>query len=107
MALFGGCAGAQRKRQEKQSGARTHEVSIIAEQKTPRCCTICLNMTPENAAAVDPQPAGMGEFSRAVDPQPAGMGEFSRIVGVFFEPKKTFADIALRPSWLIPMILLI
>ena len=50
-------------------------------------------MTPENAAAVDPQPAGMGEFSR--------------IVGVFFEPKKTFADIALRPSWLIPMILLI
>jgi len=35
------------------------------------------------------------------------MGEFSRIVGVFFEPKNTFADIAQRPSWLIPMILVI
>jgi hypothetical protein len=43
-------------------------------------------MTPENAAAVDPQPAGMGEFSR--------------IVGVFFEPKKSFADIAQRPTWI-------
>jgi hypothetical protein len=35
------------------------------------------------------------------------MGEFSRIVGVFFEPGKTFADIAQRPSWIVPMILLI
>jgi hypothetical protein len=50
-------------------------------------------MTPENAAAVEPQPAGMGEFSR--------------IVGVFFEPGKTFADIAQRPSWIVPMILMI
>jgi len=48
-------------------------------------------MTPENAAAVEPQPAGMGEFSR--------------IVGVFFEPMKTFTDIAQRPSWLIPLLL--
>ena len=50
-------------------------------------------MTPENASAVEPQPAGMGEFSR--------------IVGVFFEPKKTFADIAQRPTWIIPVILVI
>ena len=50
-------------------------------------------MTPENAAAVDPQPAGMGEFSR--------------IVGVFFEPTKAFTDIAQRPSWIVPMILVI
>lgn len=48
-------------------------------------------MTPENAGAVEPQPAGMGEFSR--------------ITGVFFEPGKTFADIAQRPTWLIPMVL--
>jgi hypothetical protein len=50
-------------------------------------------MTPENAAAVQPEPAGMGEFSR--------------IVGVFFEPTKTFGDIAQRPTWIVPMILLI
>jgi hypothetical protein len=50
-------------------------------------------MTPENAAAVQPEPSGMGEFSR--------------IVGVFFEPSKTFGDIARRPTWIVPMILAI
>jgi len=35
------------------------------------------------------------------------MGEFSRIVGVFFEPTRTFTDIAQRPSWIVPMILVI
>jgi hypothetical protein len=35
------------------------------------------------------------------------MGEFSRIVGVFFEPSKTFRDIAERPAWIVPMILVI
>ncbi|HEX3747387.1 MAG TPA: Yip1 family protein [Bryobacteraceae bacterium] len=35
------------------------------------------------------------------------MSEVSRIVGVFFEPSKTFRDIAQRPSWLLPMILVI
>jgi len=66
---------------------------MIAERAAAECCTICLNMTPENAAAVQPEPAGMGEFSR--------------IVGVFFEPAKTFGDIAQRPSWILPMILAI
>jgi hypothetical protein len=50
-------------------------------------------MTPENAAAVESEPTGMGEFSR--------------ITGVFFEPAKTFKDIAQRPSWLVPMMLVI
>jgi hypothetical protein len=50
-------------------------------------------MTPENA-----QPD---------DPGPQGMGEFSRIAGVFFEPKKTFEDIARRPTFLVPMLLVI
>jgi hypothetical protein len=50
-------------------------------------------MTPEKAAAMEPEPVGMGEFSR--------------LVGVFFEPGKTFRDIAQRPSWIVPMILLI
>jgi len=35
------------------------------------------------------------------------MGEFSRITGVFFDPKKTFEDIAKRPSWIVPMVLII
>jgi hypothetical protein len=49
------------------------------------------DMTPENAAAVEPQPAGMGELAR--------------LTGVFFEPGKTFADVAQRPSWFVPMLL--
>jgi hypothetical protein len=35
------------------------------------------------------------------------MGEFSRLAGVFFEPMKTFKDIAQRPTWIVPMILVI
>jgi hypothetical protein len=42
-----------------------------------------------------------------MEPQPRGMGAFSRFAGIFFDPKKTFADIAQRPSWLFPMILMI
>ena len=50
-------------------------------------------MTPENL--------------QAVEPPSRGIGELERIPGVFFEPTKTFEDIARRPSWLIPLILLI
>jgi hypothetical protein len=35
------------------------------------------------------------------------MGEFSRLSGVFFEPGKTFADIAERPGWFVPLLLVI
>jgi hypothetical protein len=42
-----------------------------------------------------------------MEPQPSGMGEFSRLTGMFFEPKKTFKDIAERPRWIVPMLLLI
>lgn len=35
------------------------------------------------------------------------MGEFSRIAGVFFEPAKTFRDIASRPTFIVPMVLVI
>ncbi len=35
------------------------------------------------------------------------MGEFARLTGIFFEPKKTFEDIAQRPGWLVPLILII
>ncbi|HMD70388.1 MAG TPA: YIP1 family protein [Bryobacteraceae bacterium] len=50
-------------------------------------------MTPENVPVAAPEPAGMGVFSR--------------LVGVIFEPKKTFEDIARRPTFLVPMALAI
>src|SRR5450432_2907107 len=51
-------------------------------------------MTPESAAIASPPP-------------PAGMSEISRIAGVFFEPAKTFEDVASRPSFLVPLVLVI
>lgn len=40
-------------------------------------------------------------------PEPAGMGIFSRLAGVIFEPKKTFEDIARRPTFVVPLVLVI
>lgn len=40
------------------------------------------------------------------EPQPS-LSAISRIFGVFFNPKPTFADIARRPTWLAPMVVLI
>jgi hypothetical protein len=39
------------------------------------------------------------------EPQPQQMSEVSRLTGVFFEPKKAFADIAERPRWIVPLVL--
>ena len=41
------------------------------------------------------------------EPQPKGLGEGSRLTGVFFEPAKTFADVAARPNFWAPLILVI
>jgi len=38
-------------------------------------------------------------------PEPQGMGEMSRVAGVFFEPKKTFEDIARRPTFWVPLLI--
>lgn len=46
------------------------------------------------------------ESVSSMEPQPSRMGEFSRLTGVFFEPQKTFEDIARRPGFLVPMILI-
>jgi hypothetical protein len=35
------------------------------------------------------------------------LGEVGRITDVFIDPKKAFADIAARPSWIVPVVLLI
>jgi hypothetical protein len=40
-------------------------------------------------------------------PQPQGLGEASRLTGVFFEPAKTFADVAERPGFWAPLVLVI
>lgn len=42
-----------------------------------------------------------------VEETPKGMGEVSRVAGVLFEPKKTFEDIARRPTFVLPMLLVI
>jgi hypothetical protein len=39
--------------------------------------------------------------------EPKGMGEFSRLMGVFLEPANAFADIARRPTFLVPLLLVI
>ncbi|MCX6631809.1 MAG: YIP1 family protein [Candidatus Solibacter sp.] len=41
------------------------------------------------------------------EPQPKGLGEGSRLTGVFFEPGKTFEDVAARPGFWAPLILVI
>lgn len=41
------------------------------------------------------------------EPPAAGLSEISRISGVFFEPTKTFEDIAERPRWFVPLLLII
>lgn len=37
---------------------------------------------------------------------PGPINHFGRLVGVFFSPKETFADIARRPSWIVPVVLM-
>jgi hypothetical protein len=41
------------------------------------------------------------------EPQPKGLGEGARLTGVFFEPAKTFADVAARPNFWPPLLLVI
>jgi hypothetical protein len=45
------------------------------------------------------------EAIQAPEPTPVGMSALSRIVGVFFEPGTTFADIGKRPTWFLPLLL--
>src|SRR5437016_8130713 len=47
------------------------------------------------------------EQPQSFEPQPSGMSEISRVTGVFFEPAKTFEDVAARPRFWVPLILVI
>src|SRR5258708_25582888 len=37
---------------------------------------------------------------------PGPINHFARIIGVFFSPKATFEDLAKRPSWILPVVLM-
>lgn len=47
------------------------------------------------------------ETASSSEPTPQGMSGFARIVGVFFEPGKTFEDIAQRPGWVLPIAIIV
>ena len=48
--------------------------------------------------------AEVASGTRAVPPP---MSEGARLVGIFFEPKKAFTDIAQRPRWIVPTLIAI
>jgi hypothetical protein len=54
-----------------------------------------------NLRHMNPEPAPTPEAA------PAGMSPFARITGVFFEPGKTFEDIGRRPTWLLPLAIIV
>jgi hypothetical protein len=39
-------------------------------------------------------------------PAPGPINHFGRLIGVFFSPKPTFQDIAARPSWILPVVVM-
>jgi len=43
----------------------------------------------------------------ALAESPAPVNHFARLTGIFFSPKETFADIAARPTWIVPTIVLV
>jgi hypothetical protein len=59
-------------------------------------------MTPQPQTP-DPVPPALPP---SFPPQPEKLSEFERLLGVFFSPGKAFADIARRPRWWIPVILM-
>ena len=46
------------------------------------------------------------EFSDVTEAPPAALSEFSRIAMVFSSPTEAFKDIALRPRWWVPILLI-
>src|SRR4051812_12912919 len=62
-------------------------------------------MSPEPAPALPPSlPPPI--VAHSDPPQIKGMSERARLIGVLFSPGKAFADIARRPRWWIPVILI-
>ena len=38
---------------------------------------------------------------------PAQINHFARLTGVIFDPKATFAEIVVAPTWIMPMVVLV
>ena len=72
------------------------QLEIRLQRPTNACCAVALESPHMASEAVNAAEAG-----------PPAMGEFSRLLGVFFEPKRTFGEIAARPSWLAPVLIVI
>ncbi|HXT87525.1 MAG TPA: YIP1 family protein [Verrucomicrobiae bacterium] len=49
----------------------------------------------------------MATTTAAVPGTPQPIGAFSRVIGALFNPRPTFEDIARKPSWIVPMLILI
>jgi Yip1 domain len=62
-------------------------------------------MTPEPATGPPPL-SSHAELPPAVASEEPKMGQTARLIGVFFSPGKTFADIARRPTWWVPIIVM-
>jgi|SRR5665213_1933351 len=58
-------------------------------------------MSPEHTSELPPAPPPL-----ATQPEQPHMSEGGRLLGVFFSPGKTFADIARHPHWWVPVILI-
>ena len=60
-------------------------------------------MTPQ---PLPPDPGSFLNSKESPPPVPENMSEIARVTGVFASPKKAFADIARRPRWWIPVLLM-
>ncbi|MHB8526050.1 MAG: YIP1 family protein [Candidatus Acidiferrales bacterium] len=49
----------------------------------------------------------MATTTAAVPEPPQQIGAFGRVIGAIVNPRPTFADIARKPSWLVPLLLMI
>lgn len=49
----------------------------------------------------------MATTTAAVPQTPQPIGAFGRVIGALFNPRPTFEDIARKPSWVVPMLILI
>src|SRR5579863_6982572 len=49
----------------------------------------------------------MSATTAAVPETPQPIGPFGRVIGAIFNPRPTFEDIARKPGWIMPMVVLI
>jgi hypothetical protein len=47
----------------------------------------------------------MEETVQTVQPQESTMGGLSKVVNIFFEPRKVFESLKIKPTWLVPVII--